>query len=170
MAGMSWASGAVPVAIDAAHTGVTDGNAATQSSTCWPRSMSVLSTGACPDATARSSMAGFIASMTVRTSLRATWLPEDPQSGVLLALASATADQQPRQAPEQDQRKRRKEHRRAGAHSRHALAVERQRKGGVGIQPAADPHEQRARGRPPERGRGSAADQSDDRGIPVVLE
>ena len=56
------------MAIEAAHTGVTDGNAATQSSTYTPRRMSVRSVGARPSATARSSIDGLRPSMTHRTS------------------------------------------------------------------------------------------------------
>ena len=62
------AVGRRPVAIEAAHTGVTEGNAATHSSTWCPRSISSASAGARPSATARSSIAGFMASMTARTS------------------------------------------------------------------------------------------------------
>ncbi len=51
-----------------AHTGVTDGNAATQSGTYVPRSRIAFSAGALPDLIARSSIVGFIPSMTVRTS------------------------------------------------------------------------------------------------------
>ena len=54
--------------LDAAHTGVTDGNAATHSSVYCPRSISSWSAGARPVAIARSNIAGFIASMTARTS------------------------------------------------------------------------------------------------------
>ena len=72
MPGISCCSGPVPVAIEAAHTGVTDGKAATQSSTCWPSSSSSLRIGARPPATARSSIAGFMASMTTRMSFLLT--------------------------------------------------------------------------------------------------
>src|ERR687885_1974205 len=107
-------SGPVPVAIDAAHTGVTDGNAATQSSTCCPRSSTRASVGARPLATARSSIAGFMASITARTSLRGTvlaypQLAQDAQARVLLALAPAAAGDQPPEAAEHEQRQRRAE-------------------------------------------------------------
>jgi hypothetical protein len=72
MPGISWRSCQAPVTIDAAHTGVTDGNAATQSGTYSPRSISAASVGAAPAATARSSIAGAIASITHRTSLGGT--------------------------------------------------------------------------------------------------
>ncbi len=68
MLGIQWPSGPAPVVIVAAHTGVTDGNAATQSSTYTPRSMTCASAGARPTAIARSSIAGLSASITTRTS------------------------------------------------------------------------------------------------------
>src|SRR3954451_19826206 len=96
-------SGLVPVAIEAAHTGVTDGKAATHSSTWWPRSSSRPSVGARPSATAWWSMAGFIASTTARTSFfAATALAEDPQPRVLLAGAAAAADHQPQERGEHE--------------------------------------------------------------------
>ncbi len=62
----------MPVAIEAEHTGVTEGKAATHSVTWCPRSISVASAGARPVATACLSMAGFMASMTARTSFFGT--------------------------------------------------------------------------------------------------
>ena len=56
------------MAIDAELTGVTDGNAATNWPVCWPSAISRARAGASPDATAFSSIAGFIASMTASTS------------------------------------------------------------------------------------------------------
>src|SRR6202022_4465742 len=61
-------SGPTPVVIVAAHTGVTDGNDATQSLTYTPCSTIRCSAGARPTAIARSSIAGLSASMTTRTS------------------------------------------------------------------------------------------------------
>src|SRR5215204_5008431 len=98
MDGIRWRSGPVPVAIEAEQTGVTEGNAATLSPVCWPRSISSASDGARPDLTASSSMAGFIASMTARTSfLRPVTADsaQDAKAGVLLAGAPASARQQP---------------------------------------------------------------------------
>jgi hypothetical protein len=60
----------VPVVIVAAQTGVTDGKAATQSFTYTPDSINRCSAGARPEATARSSISGFSASITTSTSLR----------------------------------------------------------------------------------------------------
>ena len=54
--------------IVAAHTGVTEGNAATQSPTYTPSSWMRAIAGARPEATTRSSIAGFIASTTTSTS------------------------------------------------------------------------------------------------------
>src|SRR3954451_14138442 len=68
-------SGPTPVAIDAAHVGVTLGKAATQSSTYAPRSMTARSVGARPVATARSSIDGFRPSITARTTLDLTGWP-----------------------------------------------------------------------------------------------
>src|SRR3954467_3594300 len=97
---MLWLSGPVPVAIDAAQTGVTDGKAATQSSTCSPRSISSSSAGARPPATARPSTAGlppptraWRASSRRRPRGRAS-SPQDAQARVLLALAPATPGEQ----------------------------------------------------------------------------
>src|SRR3954451_2829617 len=122
MPGISCSAGPLPVAIEAAQTGVTLGKAGTHSSTNWPCSISSCNVGARPLATARSSIAGFIASMTARTSFfvigrpqpgespsgrllrakrarRARLRPstEDPEARVLLALAAAPAEQQPRE-------------------------------------------------------------------------
>ena len=58
-----------PVAIVPAQTGVTDGNAAQHESTYVPRSRIAFSAGAEPEPIARSSIVGFIPSMTVSTSL-----------------------------------------------------------------------------------------------------
>src|ERR1700686_1593900 len=69
MAGMRCSFWATPVTIEAAHTGVTEGNAATHAGTYVPRSISSARIGATPLATARSSIAGAIASITHRTSL-----------------------------------------------------------------------------------------------------
>src|SRR5262245_53215265 len=126
MAGISCSAVPVPVAIEAAHTGVTDGKAATHSSTSWPRSISSWRVGARPVATARSSIAGFIASMTARTNLftgspqpgespfgrllpakrarraRLRPSPEDPQARVLLAFAATPAHDQPHERGDDD--------------------------------------------------------------------
>src|SRR3954463_12327828 len=135
---ISWSAGPQPVAIVAAHTGVTDGNAATQSATNCPRSISSCSVGARPVAIARSSIAGFIASMTARTSFLLTASPqpraspsgrslsakrarrarlrpstEDPQARVLLALAPTAADQQPGERDDDEDGQRGEEDRKA---------------------------------------------------------
>ncbi len=139
----------VPVAIEAAHTGVTDGKAATQSSTCWPRSISSSSAGARPAATARSSIAGFIASMTARTSFLRSTRP------VLTAGCAGRRTSRPRGGARRraattspamtSERERREEDRRAGGDERDALAVERQRVGGLRVEAAAHAGEQRPR-------------------------
>ena len=103
MLGIRCPSGPTPVVIVAAHTGVTDGNAATQSSTYTPSSRIRASAGARPVAIARSSIAGLSASITTRTSFfpgrdPASRSPQDPQPGVLLTLAPASGEQQPQQA------------------------------------------------------------------------
>src|SRR3954467_5487970 len=135
MDGISCSSGPVPVAIEAAHTGVTDGNAATQFSTMCPRSISAPRAGVRSVVTARSSIAGFIASMTARTNffvmrppapgesplgrlLPATRArrasrrpsPEDPQAGVLLAGPAGPAGQQPGEPARDDDGQRREQH------------------------------------------------------------
>src|SRR5579875_2855226 len=80
MLGIPWRSGPAPVVIVAAQTGVTDGKAATQSDTYTPSRAIADSAGARPAAITRSSIAGFIASMTTSTSLRsrAALRPPDP--------------------------------------------------------------------------------------------
>src|ERR1700738_4913328 len=100
MLGISWRSGPTPVVIVAAQTGVTDGKAATQSSTYTPASRIRVIAGARPPAIARSSMAGFMASTTTSTSLGGPLtlsLAEDAQSGVLLIVRAATQNQAPQQ-------------------------------------------------------------------------
>src|SRR5438270_1884692 len=118
MLGIRCPSGPVPVVIVAAQTGVTDGNAATQSSTYTPSSRIRRSAGARPDAIARSSIAGLSASITTSTSFFAvpltTGSPEDPQACVLLALPPAAGEQQPQQPGEGDQAERRGDHRQHG--------------------------------------------------------
>src|SRR3954453_11053351 len=111
----------VPVAIVAAHTGVTLGNAATQSSTYVPRAMIVCSVGARPVATARSSIAGFRPSMTARTSF--TWgscarSSQDAEPRVLLLGAAAVADEQPGQEAQDDDCQRGEQDRGAGGAER----------------------------------------------------
>src|SRR3954451_17837440 len=112
--------------------------------------MSRWSAGARPAATARSSIAGFMASTTTSISFfmapippppgstvaeisrlpgvhRApAVLPKDPQAGVLLALAPATAEQKPQQAGDDDERERREQDREAAGVERGGLAVQRQ--------------------------------------------
>src|SRR3954451_6170268 len=65
---MKWSAGPRPVAMLAAATGVTEGNADTQSRTYVPRCMIFASTGAWPWSTARSSISGLSASITARMS------------------------------------------------------------------------------------------------------
>src|SRR5271155_3132822 len=93
MPGISCWSWLTPVTIEAAQTGVTDGNAATQSGTYCPPAISRSSTGAAPDSIARSSIVGAIASITHRTSFR---LPGGSGEMVLTSGASAAQDAQPR--------------------------------------------------------------------------
>ena len=57
-----------PVPIEAAHTGVSEGKAATQSGTYMPRSRSAANAGARPSVIARSSISGLSASITPSTS------------------------------------------------------------------------------------------------------
>src|ERR1700691_1632212 len=101
MPGISCRSWLVPVTIEAAHTGVTDGNAAAQSGTKRPPATSRSSTGAAPVAIARSSIAGAIASMTHSTSLGGGELmlvrstAQDAQAGVLLVAARTPAPGEP---------------------------------------------------------------------------
>ena len=63
--------GPVPVAISALQTGVTVGNAETQSPTSTPRSSSPAKLGASPATIVRSSMSVRSESTTIRQSLRA---------------------------------------------------------------------------------------------------
>src|ERR1700693_300417 len=103
---MWWRSWAAPVTIEAAQTGVTEGNAATQSDTYRPRAINLLRTGAAPAATARSSIAGAIASITHSTSLggdapTARSAAQDAQPRVLPRRAGARPPQEP---AEQDDR------------------------------------------------------------------
>src|SRR5215203_3740464 len=121
-------SGPAPVAIDAEHTGVTEGNAATLSPVWWPRSTSIASVGARPDSIACASMAGFIASMTARTSFLRPFTmgsAEDAEAGVLLAGAPAPARQQPHQPADDEQREQWEQDRQPGRTERRALRVHR---------------------------------------------
>src|SRR5436305_15084022 len=68
MLGIRCRPGPVPVVIVAAHTGVTEGNAATQSPTYEPSWRIRRSAGARPEAIARSSIDGLSASITTSTS------------------------------------------------------------------------------------------------------
>src|SRR4051812_37219083 len=118
---MLCSAGPQPVAIIAAQTGVTDRKAATQSSTNCPRSIKSCSVGARPVAIARSSIAGFIASMTARTSLRLTGSPQDPQARVLLALAAPPTEQQPHEHADDQHGQRWEQDREPAAEQRRAL-------------------------------------------------
>src|SRR5579875_3208552 len=82
MLGIPWRSGPAPVVIVAAQTGVTDGKAATQSDTYTPSRAIADSAGARPAAITRSSIAGFIASMTTSTSLRSRAALRPPDSAL----------------------------------------------------------------------------------------
>src|ERR1035441_5517291 len=125
MLGIRCSSGPTPVVIVAAQTGVTEGNAATQSSTYAPSCRIRASAGARPEAIARSSIAGLSASMTTRTSFLASLIPapslgrepaaltpasvllavngicggehlaQDPETGVLLLVTATAAEQEP---------------------------------------------------------------------------
>src|SRR5271170_6885718 len=124
MPGMSCSSWPTPVTIEAAHTGVTEGNAATQSGTYRPPCTSRSRTGAAPASIARSSIAGAIASITHSTSLVAEELTaaisaaQDAQPRVLFAAARAPApgkpcEQRERHVPEwMQQRYERRQHHR----------------------------------------------------------
>src|SRR5205085_9007621 len=102
MPGMWCRSALTPVMIDAAHTGVTDGNAATQPATYCPFLIRCSSIGAAPAATARSSIAGASASMTHSTSflrlaaaLTTASAPQHAQSRVLVGAARARSRSKP---------------------------------------------------------------------------
>src|ERR1035441_5997066 len=113
MLGIRCSSGPTPVVIVAAQTGVTEGNAATQSSTYAPSCRIRASAGARPEAIARSSIEGFSASITTRTSFLTPLEPaasrspgiepaalttpsaKDPETGVLLLVTATAGEQQP---------------------------------------------------------------------------
>src|SRR5579863_10504757 len=120
MLGIRCWSGPTPVVIVAAHTGVTDGKAATHSDTYAPCSAILRRAGARPDAIARSSISGLSASITTRTSFLFTSgsavapggaSPQDPQPGVLLLIPLAATQEQPQQRQQRDQPERRGHHR-----------------------------------------------------------
>src|SRR5262245_65305367 len=99
--------------------------------------MTVLSAGARPVATARSSIAGLRPSMTASTSFGGeggTPLPEDPQTRVLLALAATTAGEQPDEEDDRDDADRRDDDRERREHDRHRLGVDRQRGRRLGVE------------------------------------
>ena len=79
---------------------------------------------------------------------------EDSEARVLLAGAAAPAGEQPGEPGDDEDRERREEHRGAGGGQRRALAVERQHRLGLGVEPAAHADEQRAGGEEAERRRG----------------
>src|SRR5262245_21268178 len=108
---MKCSPGPTPVAIVADATGVTDGNVDTQSRTYVPRSHSAASAGARPSSMTLSSAAGLSESMTARTSFLATASAEDPQAGVLLALAAPAAHDQHDEPDQRQERQRRQEDR-----------------------------------------------------------
>src|SRR3954454_2980805 len=127
---MKWSAGPSPVAMLAAATGVTDGNADTQSRTYVPRCMILASTGACPWSTARSSISGLSASITARTSFlrfpALTPLTASAQAAqplVLLRALSAGAHDQHEERRQRDERERREEDREAGQGERDPVEV-----------------------------------------------
>src|SRR3954452_11682470 len=102
-------------------------------------------------------MAGFIASMTARTSFfAATVLAEDPQPGVLLAGATAAADHEPQESGEHEHRKRREEDAEPRGREGDRLRVDRQGAGGLRGETPTHAREQRAGGRIAERRAGDA--------------
>src|SRR3954452_20452088 len=126
--------------------------------------MSRWSVGARPAATARSSIAGFMASMTTSISFfmppsdmatvaeisrlpvthRApAVLPKDPKAGVFLALTPAAAEQEPQQAGDDHERERREQDREPAGDERGSLAVQRPIARGLGLEAPADAREQR---------------------------
>src|ERR1700689_2217053 len=130
MPGMRWRSWPVPVTIDAAHTGVTDGNAATQSGTYRPSATSRCRTGATPCSIARSSIAGAIASITHRTSLAGiAWslAAQDAQPGVLGLRAVAPAPGKPRERCDCDVAERVQQTDDGGEHKGASIEVHGQR-------------------------------------------
>src|SRR5215475_5707727 len=123
--------------------------------------------GARPAATARSSIAGFMASMTTSMSFFISPCPprsaprrlaQDPQPGVLLALAPAVSEQQPRQGREDQDRQRREEDREPARDQRRALAVEREVARRLRVEPPPHAGEERRRRRQAERHTGESDD------------
>src|SRR4051812_39983683 len=129
---MWWRSCSTPVAIEVAHTGVTEGKAAQSSGTKEPRSRTAAIAGASPRCTARSSMEGLHPSMTAR-SRRFMRSAQDAQPGVLLVAAAAAGDQQRDQEADGDERQRRKEDARARDDEACRLPVEGQRRRGLAV-------------------------------------
>src|ERR1700761_3470774 len=150
MLGMWCSSGPTPVVMVEAHTGVTEGNAATQSSTYTPASRIRASAGARPAAMTRSSMAGFMASTTTSTSfLRSLALiesAEDAQTRVFLLAAPPTGDEQPQQQPQHDDPDRRQQDRERRRHCGASLSEERQGPGRLAAEPLPHPGPGRPRG------------------------
>src|ERR1700683_1081413 len=146
MPGIRWRSWPVPVTIDAAHTGVTDGNAATQSGTYRPSATSRWRTAPTPCSMARSSIAGAIASITHRTSLAGiAWslAAQDAQPGVLGLPTVAPAPGKPRERSDCDVAERVQQADDGGQHKGASVEVDDQRfaRGAVGqARASADDH------------------------------
>src|SRR4051812_9433190 len=164
---MKWSAGPRPVAMLAAATGVTEGNADTQSRTYVPRCMIFASTGAWPWSTARSSISGLSASTTARTSFlrfgcrsALTASTQAAQALVLLGALAARSHDQHGEGRERDEGERREEDREPGEREGDAVGVrveESDRAAGVPHAPAR-PREQRGEREPAERGAGHPGD------------
>src|SRR4051812_22386152 len=164
---MKWSAGPRPVAMLAAATGVTEGNADTQSRTYVPRCMIFASTGAWPWSIARSSISGLSASTTARTSfLRFGWASavtpsaQAAQALVLLGALAARPHDQHGEGRERDEGERREEDREAGERQGDAVRVrveESDRAARVPHAPAR-PREQRGEREPAERRAGHPGD------------
>src|SRR3954451_3087836 len=164
---MKWSAGPRPVAMLAAATGVTEGNADTQSRTYVPRCMIFASTGAWPWSITRSSISGLSASTTARTSfLRFGWASavtpsaQAAQALVLLGALAARSHDQHGEGRERDEGERREEDRESGErecdHVR--VGVEESHRAARVPHASARPREQRGEREPAECRAGRPAD------------
>src|SRR4051794_8604999 len=165
---MWWRSFRVPVAMEAAQTGVTDGNAA-HASGLVPRSRTAASAGARPAATAGGSIDGLGPSIPARTRPRAT-SAQDAQAGVLLALAAATAGEQPREERGRDEGERRQEDGGQGDERGGALGVDGQRGARLCVESARGPGPEGAGGGVRERRARDPDEDARPPGAQVVVE
>src|ERR1700752_625895 len=123
---MWWRSAPAPVTISEQATGVTDGNAETQSRIRVPRSIKAAKFGARSSATASISMSVRSESTTIRHSLRDTDMtralraartrgsPQDAQALVLALGPTAPGGGEPQQGRERNQAEGLEEHRQSG--------------------------------------------------------